>query len=52
MASYDYDLKNGKARVFFRFAGKPFNRTVKAESDRTSGRLCALIEETIYSPFA
>ena len=33
MASYEYDPKKGKARVFFRFGGKQFNKTIKVESE-------------------
>jgi hypothetical protein len=47
MASYEFDPKKGKARFFFRFGGKQFNKTRKVESDRAADRLRALIEETI-----
>src|SRR4051794_3829163 len=47
MASYDFDPRKGKARVFFRHGGHQFNKTVKVESDRAAGRLCAVIEETV-----
>lgn len=47
MASYVFDPKKGRVRVFFRYGGKQFNKTLKAESDRAAGRICAVIEETI-----
>lgn len=47
MASREFNPKTGKARLFFRFGGKQFNKTISAESDREALRACALIEETI-----
>jgi hypothetical protein len=47
LASYNFDPKKDKARVFFRYGGKQYNKTVRAESDRAADRIRALIEETI-----
>lgn len=47
MASRDYNPKAGKARIYFRYAGRQFNRTISVRSDREAERACALIEETI-----
>ena len=47
MASRDFDPKTGKARLFFRYGGRQFNRTISAKTDREAERACALIEETI-----
>jgi hypothetical protein len=47
MASYDFNPRTGKARVFFRLGGRQFNKMVLAESDRAAARICALIEETL-----
>src|SRR3954447_14553704 len=47
MASRDFNPKTGKPRLFFRFNGRQFNKTIKVSSDREALRGCALIEETI-----
>ena len=47
MASFDFSPKTGKARIFFRYAGRQFNRTMSARNDREAERASALIEETI-----
>jgi integrase len=47
MASYDFNPRTGKARVFFRLGGRQLNKMVLAESDRAAARICALIEETL-----
>ena len=47
MASSTYDPKTGRARVFFRFAGRQFNKTVKVKSERAAEALCETIEQTI-----
>ena len=47
MASRKFDPKTGKARIFFRYAGRQFNRTMTVRNDREAERACALIEETI-----
>jgi hypothetical protein len=40
MASQQFDPKTGKTRVFFRYDGRQYNRTVKTESARTADALC------------
>jgi hypothetical protein len=47
MASLKFDLKAKRARVFFRFGGRQFNKTLAMGTAREAERLCALIEETI-----
>jgi site-specific recombinase XerD len=47
MASRDFNPKTGKARIFFRYRGKQFNRTIRVRDDNEARRACALIEETI-----
>ena len=47
MASCDFNPKTGKARLFFRFGGQQFNKTMPFGSDREARRVCALVEETI-----
>jgi integrase len=47
MASREFNSKTGKARLFFRFGGKQFNKTIAVQSDKDALRACALIEETI-----
>ncbi|MEO6811935.1 MAG: hypothetical protein ABI353_22730, partial [Isosphaeraceae bacterium] len=47
MASHHFDPAKDKARIFFRYGGRQFNKTVRVDSDRAAFRLCALIEETI-----
>jgi hypothetical protein len=47
MASYKYDAKSGRARLFFRFDGQQFNRTIRVATVREAERACALIEETV-----
>jgi integrase len=47
MASREFNSKTGKARLFFRYGGKQFNRTIAVQSDKEALRVCALIEETI-----
>jgi integrase len=47
MASFEFDRARGRARLFFRFDGRQYNKTLKVASDREAERLCALIEETV-----
>ena len=47
MASREFNSKTGKARLFFRFGGKQFNKTIRLSNDNGARRACALIEETI-----
>jgi integrase len=47
MASFDFDPKNSRARFFFRYGGRQFNKTLSVKNDREADRLRALIEETI-----
>jgi integrase len=47
MASAIHDQKAGKARVFFRYGGRQFNRVVKVKSQRAAEALCETIEQTI-----
>jgi integrase len=47
MASREFNSKTGKSRMFFRYGGKQFNRTISVQSDKEALRVCALIEETI-----
>jgi hypothetical protein len=47
MASRNFNPKTGKARLFFRFGGRQFNRTIHVRDDNETRRACALIEETI-----
>ncbi len=47
MSSAEYDPKTGKARIFFRFNGRLFNRTIKVKSERAASALCELIDQTI-----
>ncbi len=47
MASRDFNPKAGKARIFFRFAGTQYNKTIRVSTDNEARRACALIEETI-----
>jgi integrase len=44
MASLKYDHKTGKARIFFRYNGRQFNRTVKVKSERAGLALCETID--------
>jgi hypothetical protein len=47
MASCEFNAKTGKARLFFRYAGRQYNRTIDVKSHREAERACAVIEETI-----
>ena len=47
MASRDFNPKTGKARLFFRYGGKQYNKTIQVRDDKEARRACALIEETI-----
>lgn len=47
MASIKFDAKAGRARLFYRFAGQQFNRTIRVSTQREAERACALVEETI-----
>src|SRR5262245_18061233 len=47
MASFNCDPKTGKARVFFRYGGRQFNRTIKLGTARAAEGMRATIEETI-----
>ena len=47
MASRDFNPKTGKARLFFRYGGKQFNKTIRVKDDNEARRAWALIEETI-----
>ena len=47
MASHQFDSKTGKARVFFRYGGRQWNRVLKAKSARAAGALCETIDQTI-----
>jgi len=45
MASVAFN--DGKARIFFRFAGRQYNRTVPVKSQRAADALCETVDETI-----
>ena len=47
MASNKFNPASMRARVFFRYGGRPFNRALGAETDRAAWRTCALIDQTI-----
>ena len=47
MASFDFDPKASRARFFFRYGGRQFNKTLPVKTDREADRICALIEETV-----
>jgi integrase len=47
VASYVFDLKKGRVRLFFRYAQTQFNKTVKVETEKAAGRLCAIVEEAL-----
>lgn len=47
MASQQFDPKTGKARVFFRFGGRQYNRTVKVKSERAADALCETVDQAI-----
>ena len=47
MSSQNYDPKTGKTRIFFRFGGRQFNRTVKVKSERGGLALCETVDQTI-----
>lgn len=47
MASFNFDPKTGKARVFFRYGGRQFNKTIKIGTARAAEGMRATIEETI-----
>jgi integrase len=47
MASFEFDPKTGKARFFFRYGGRQFNKTLPVKNDREADRIRALIEETV-----
>ena len=47
MASFKFNAKTGRTRLFFRFNGQQFNRTIMVASAREAERACALVEETI-----
>lgn len=47
MASREFNPRTGKARLFFRYGGRQYNKTMPFGSDREALRACALIEETI-----
>jgi len=47
MASLKYDPRSGRARVFFRYNGRQFNRTVKVASERAGLALCETIDQTL-----
>ncbi len=47
MASYDLDPKSGRFHIRFRYAGKPFKRSLKLDGEREAGRVCGVVEETL-----
>jgi len=47
MSSQNYDPKTGKARIFFRYGGRQFNRTIKVKSERGGLALCETVDQTI-----
>ena len=47
MASRDFNSKTGKARLFFRYEGRQYNKVIQVRNDDEARRACALIEETI-----
>jgi hypothetical protein len=47
MASIKYDHKTGKARIFFRYSGRQFNRTIRVKSERAGLALCETIDLTL-----
>lgn len=47
MSSQNYNPKTGKARIFFRFGGRQFNRTIKVNSERAGLALCETVDQTI-----
>jgi hypothetical protein len=49
MASRKFDARNQRARLYFRYGGKQFNKSITAKTDREAERVCRLIEETILN---
>jgi integrase len=47
MSSANFDPKTGKARIFFHFAGRQWNRTIKVKSARAADAICETIDRTI-----
>ena len=47
MASYDLDPKSGRYHIRFRFAGKPYKRSLPLRDRRAAMTLCGRVEETL-----
>jgi hypothetical protein len=47
MSSQQLDPRTGKARIFFRYCGRQYNRTVLARSQRSAEAQCQTIDETL-----
>jgi integrase len=47
VASYDLDPKSGRYHIRFRYAGKPYKRSLSLKDDRAAITLCGKIEETL-----
>lgn len=47
MASFDYHAESGCYHIRFRYAGRPFKRSLKLDGDGEAARVCGVIEETL-----
>ena len=47
MSSAQFNPKTGKVRIFFRYDGRQFNRTMKVASERAGLALCEIVDQTI-----
>ena len=47
MASIEYDEASGRYRIRFRYAGKPYKRSLKTSEKREAEAIVGRVEETI-----
>ena len=47
MASFDFDSVSGRYHIRFRYAGKPFKRSLQLEDEGEAQRVCGIVEETL-----
>src|SRR5271157_3151992 len=47
MSSAQFNPKTGKVRIFFRYDGRQFNRTMKVASERAGSALCEIVDQTM-----
>ena len=47
MASIEFDEASGRYRIRFRYAGKPYKRSLKTTDKRDAGAVVGRVEETI-----